>query len=136
MTMRVEPLLSGAGQIRHLEVRTSQGVYKGVAVQMLDPATAHWVRQYANSVDRPFARLAADPLGDPSGRRSVWRSISPNRTRESRLVSERLGSDGWQRTMSVSSDNGETWQVLWRDRLARDARRESGGLNDGLRARG
>jgi len=115
MTMRVAPILGGAGQIRELEVRHSGGVYRGFSVQVFEREAGRWVEQYANDVHGRFARLEGELEG--GGARSVWRSVAPERRRESRLVSERLGPDRWRRTQSVSEDGGATWRVLWIDEL-------------------
>ena len=117
MTMEVEPILAGAGQIRHLEIQTSGGVYRGFATQAFDPELGRWVRFYLNRSRRRYARLEGEVTGDDS----VWRSVTPGRTRESRLVSERLGSDRWRRTMSISDDGTATWRALWIDDLTRRA---------------
>lgn len=125
MTMRVEPILGGAGQARHLEVRHDGGTYRGFAVQLFDPELGRWVRYYANDVRGRFARLEGEIDGEPDreagGGRSLWRSATPGRARESRLVSERIGGDRWRRTMSVSEDGGKSWRVLWIDDLERVA---------------
>lgn len=116
MTMRVEPLLGGTGQVRALEVRSASGAaYRGTAVQQLNHDSGRWYWQYTNSAGRPAARYE----GEVRGARSVWRSISPGRSRESRLVSERLPDGRWLRTMSVSTDGGATWRELWIDELRR-----------------
>lgn len=117
MTMRVEAILGGAGQIRELEVRHSGGVYRGFSVQVFERAAGRWVEQYVNDVHGRFVRLEGE-LED-GGARSVWRSVAPERRRESRLVSERLGPDRWRRTQSVSEDGGATWRVFWIDELER-----------------
>ena len=116
MVMRVEPLPGGDGQFRSLEVFGDRGTYHGAAVQRFDPGQGCWVRRYTNSATRPFARYRATEV---DGDRSVWRSVSPGRTRESRLVSEHLPDGVWRRTMSVSADGGRTWRGLWIDELRR-----------------
>jgi hypothetical protein len=121
MIMRVDPILAGAGQIRQIEIPHEGGVYRGFAVQVFDPQLERWVRQYANAVRGRFARLEGEVQGD----RSIWRSTSPTRTRESRLVSQRVPPDGWRRTMSISEDGGATWRVLWIDELRSDTGRET-----------
>lgn len=113
MVMRVEPLLGGFGQIRTLEIQGGSGVYRGTAVQQLDRDSGQWFWQYTNSVDRPVARYR----GEVNGARSVWSSISLERTRESRLVSECMPDGTWLRSMSVSTDGGQTWTGLWVDEL-------------------
>lgn len=120
MTMRVEAVLGGAGQVRQLEVRHSKGVYRGFSVQVFEREASRWVEQYANDVHGRFVRIEGE-LDDAAGARSTWRVVAPERTRESRLVSERLGEDRWRRTMSVSDDGGATWRVLWTDELERAA---------------
>lgn len=115
MTMRVEPILGGAGQTRHIEIEHDGGTYRGFAVQVLDPQLGRWVRQYVNAVRGRYARYECDVAREPA----VWRSASPTRTRESRLVSERPAASRWRRTMEVSEDGGETWRVLWIDELER-----------------
>jgi hypothetical protein len=114
MTMRVESILGGAGVVQHLEVRHGGGVYRGFAVQVLDQELGRPVRQYVNDTTGRFVRLE----GEGDGERSTWRSVAPERTRESRLVSERVPPDGWRRTQSVSEDGGLTWRVLWQDELS------------------
>jgi hypothetical protein len=117
MTMRVAPILGGAGLIRELEVRHGGGVYRGLSVVAFEREAGRWVEQYVNDVHGRFVRLEGE-LED-GGARSVWRSVAPERRRESRLVSERLGPDRWRRTQSVSEDGGATWRVLWSDELER-----------------
>lgn len=116
MTMRVEPILGGAGQIRHIVVKPGEDAYYGFAVQVLDAKRSLWVRQYTNAGRGYFSLLEGEVKDE---RTSVWRGASPGRTRESRLLSERLGPDRWRRTMSVSEDGGATWRDLWIDELER-----------------
>ena len=115
MTMRVEAILGGTGQIRHIEVTHGGGVYRGFAVQVFNEAKGRWVRHYTSENRGHFSSLEGETKGD----RSIWRVTTPDRTRESRLISERLGDDRWRRTMSVSQDGGRTWSVLWIDELHR-----------------
>lgn len=116
LAVRVEPILGGAGQLEHLEVTPADGrVYRGFTVQVLDPASRKWERRYVNSTNGEFVPLE----GAVDGERSVWRVTAPERTRESRLVSEKFAPDGWRRTMSVSEDGGASWRVLWSDELRR-----------------
>jgi hypothetical protein len=73
------------------------------------------VRQYVNATRGRFVRLEGEVEGD----RSTWRATTPGRTRESRLVSERLAGERWRRTQLVSDDGGGTWRILWEDELER-----------------
>lgn len=102
MTMRVFAVLGGVGQLRELEVRHSGGVYRGLAVQVYEAKEDRWVRQYVNDVHRTYARLE----GRVEEGRWVWRSATPGRTRDSRVVSERVGPDRWRRTVSRSDRRG------------------------------
>jgi hypothetical protein len=113
MVIRVEPALGGAGQVHHLEVQLEDTVYRGFAVQVFDSRLGRYVQQYVNSSRSRFVRLE----GDLEGERITWQSVSPKRTRESRLVSERIAQDRWRKTMSISEDDGQTWRVLWMDEL-------------------
>ena len=122
MVMRVAEIMDGAGQTREMEIVHDGGVYRGFCVQVYDPSLGCWVRQYVNDVRRRYARLE----GTVEGERSVWRGASAERTRESRVVSERTAPDTWRRTMSVSEDGGETWRPLWIDELVRRGTREAG----------
>ena len=115
MIMRVEPLAGGGGQIRNLEIRGGSEVYRGTAVQRFEAASGTWLWQYANSATRAFALYR----GRIESSGSIWRSISPGRSRESRLVSERLPGERWRRSMSISTDGGHTWIGLWVDDLRR-----------------
>jgi hypothetical protein len=115
MTMRVAPILGGAGQTREMEIAHAGGLYRGFAVQVYDPEGRCWLRRYVNDVRRRFSELE----GEVDGERSEWRSVSPGRTRESRLASERPAPDRWVRTMSISEDGGTTWRELWIDELTR-----------------
>jgi hypothetical protein len=118
MEMRVEPILGGAGQARHLRVGQGSDAYLGYAVQIYDPEAGRWLRQYVNAVRRRFATLEGDVVSETS---SLWRPATPRPDRLSRLDSERLPDERWRRTMHVSTDGGETWRVLWRDELSRAA---------------
>lgn len=114
-TLRVEPILGGAGYAEHLAVTHDDGVYRGYAVTVFDTEADRWVRHYVNAVRGSLVRLD----GEVDGPRSVWRITSPGRTRESRLISEPLDGNRWRRTHEISEDGGETWRVLWRDELER-----------------
>lgn len=116
MTVRVEALPDALGQVECLRVEGESGPYVGFTVRLRDEA-GEWQMIYVNSTQRTFARLD----GQLAGERSSWTSVTPGRTRESRLVSERLGENGWRKTQLVSNDAGVTWQVLFTDELERDA---------------
>lgn len=115
MTMRVEAILSGTGQIRQIEIPHGKGVYRGFAVQVFNEEKGRWLRHYTNQGRGRFSSLEGEVAGDVS----TWYVTSPDRTRESRLVSERLDGDRWRRTMSISKDGGRSWTVLWTDELRR-----------------
>lgn len=115
MGMEVEPILAGKGQCHELEIHHSGGIYRGFAVQVYDPGLGCWVRQYVNDVRGTFARLE----GNPTDQGSLWRSATPGRSRETRLVSEQEGPDRWVRTLSVSEDGGATWKIRFVDELYR-----------------
>jgi hypothetical protein len=118
MTMTVERILGGAGQTRVIEIPHSGGVYRGFSVLVFDPGTEVWRLRYVNDVRRTFAAYE----GRVDDARSVWESVTPGRTRESSLVSERPEPDVWVRTMTVSRDGGATWSELFVDRLERTSR--------------
>jgi hypothetical protein len=117
ITVRVEPILAGAGQAEHLEVRHPEGVYRGFTVRIPAKGAGRWVMLYMNSNHGGFAQLD----GEAQGQRSTWHSTSSGKPRHSRLLSEPTTNGGWRRTMSVSEDKGKTWQVLWTDELRRPA---------------
>ncbi len=121
MRLWVNLILDGAGQTRELRVIDGENTYRGFSVVMLERETGRWVEQYVNDVHGRFVRLEAEiEVSGPAGaEKSVWRPVDPGRERESKLLSERLGTDGWRRTMSVSDDGGATWRVLWTDELKR-----------------
>ena len=121
MTMRVTPILAGVGQLREMEIPQSNGVYRGLALQVYDPAAERWVRQYVNDVRRSYSRLEGGPEGPE---RSLWRSATPGRTVISKVESERLGPDRWRRTVSRSEDGGATWTEVFTDELARTGDRK------------
>lgn len=116
MTMIVEPILGGDGQIRRIEVGAGDRIYQGFAVQVPDAERGIWVRRYVNRGRGWFSSLE----GRIEGGESIWTSVTPGRSRESRLVSRLTGKDGWARTMSVSEDGGRSWRTLWTDELHRE----------------
>ena len=118
MSMRVESILGGAGQLRQIEIGTGDNVYRGFAAQVFAPDLGRWARQYVNAVRGRFARLESE-AGEST---TTWRSATPGLKRESRLVSERAGVDRWRRSMSISEEGGTSWSELWIDELERDAR--------------
>ena len=113
MTMIVEPVLGGSGQLRKIQIEVGGGTYRGFAVQVRSPDDDCWTRQYTNEGRGTFSQLQSERTMEGI----VWRSVSPNRTRESKLVSERLNETSWLRTMYVSDDDGASWRVLWVDEL-------------------
>lgn len=114
-TLRVEPILGGAAYAEHLEVSHGEDLYRGYAVTTYDTEDGRWVRHYANAVRGRLVRLD----GEVAGERSTWTITTPGRSRESRLVSERIEGGRWQRTHQVSEDGGDTWRILWQDELER-----------------
>lgn len=117
MSMTVETILGGEGQIRRIAIAGGEEVYHGFAVQVPDRERGVWVRRYVNRGRGSFSSLE----GRPDGEGSTWTSVTPGRRRESRLVSRREGADGWTRTMSVSEDGGKSWRIFWIDELRRAA---------------
>ena len=116
MTVRVEALPGGRDQVECLEVQGERGPYIGFAVRVYDDAARRWTMRYANGAGRRFAQLE----GQLHGARTTWRSVTPGRSRLSRLESERRAPDGWTKRQFVSSDGGATWQLLFTDELVRD----------------
>jgi hypothetical protein len=115
LRLRVEPVLGGAGQAEHLQALHRQGPYLGFTVLMPTEKPGKWSMTYWNSKRTESARLS----GDVKATRSTWRTVAPDQPRQSRLLSEQLGRDGWRRTMSISEDGGKSWHVLWVDELQR-----------------
>lgn len=121
MRLWINLILDGAGQTRELRVIAGGNTYRGFSVVMFERETGRWFEVYTDDVHGRLVRLEADieTTGPAGAERSVWRPVDPGRERDSRLVSERLGTDVWRRTMSVSDDGGTTWRVLWTDELKR-----------------
>ena len=115
MTMTVAAILDGAGLTREIEIPHAGGVYRGFAVLVHDPAREVWSLRYVNDVRRAFASYE----GKVEAEGALWESVSPGRSRESLLISEHPEPDRWVRTMTVSMDQGETWEELWVDELTR-----------------
>lgn len=118
MTMVVSTILNGRGYRQEIEVRMGDGdPYSGFAVDVYDPGAKQWVREYVNATTGRFSHI----VGESEGKKMVWSSASPERKRESRMVSEQvgIGQSKWRRTMHVSEDDGKTWHVLWQDNLRR-----------------
>jgi hypothetical protein len=115
LDLRVEPILGGVGQIEHLETGQDQASYLGFTVRMPTEKPAKWSMTYWNSKRMDPAHLT----GDVEASRSTWRSSAADQTRQSHLLSEQLQSGGWRRTMSISRDRGQSWQILWVDELHR-----------------
>ena len=109
LRLEVRAILGGAGHAIELEIEHEGGVYRGFWVQIYDPENDRWGCRYGNNQRRTWASLEGDG--------SVYRSVTPGRSRESRLESERIGEKGWRRTQSVSEDSGATWRVLFVDEL-------------------
>jgi hypothetical protein len=115
MTVRVEALPDGTGQVECLRVEGTSEPYVGFALRMRD-AKGGWRMVYVNSTGHPFARLECER----AGARSVWRSVTPGRTRESHLICEHPTERSWRKTQEISEDGGATWRVLFTDELERD----------------
>lgn len=115
MTVLVEPLGDGSGQVECLRVEASGGPYVGFTIRRRDDAGA-WRMVYVNSTEHAFARLDASTYES----KTTWSSVSGARLRESRLISERIGENRWRKTQQFSDDGGTSWKVLFTDELERD----------------
>jgi len=115
MVLRARPILDGAGTLEELEVTHSGGTYRGLHILLYEPERERWVRHYANAVHGRMVPLE----GRRGGVLWIWRSTSPGRSRESRLLDERPAENRWRRTQQVSEDGGMTWRVLFTDELQR-----------------
>ncbi|NOT32349.1 MAG: hypothetical protein HOP15_18035 [Planctomycetes bacterium] len=115
MRLSVRPILGGAGVAEELEVDTGEGAYHGVHIVLHDQKRDLWVSYYANDVGGRLVPLE----GAAEGGGFAWRNAAPERTRESRLVDERLAPDCWRRTQQISEDAGATWHMLFIDELER-----------------
>jgi membrane-bound inhibitor of C-type lysozyme len=111
----VEPILGGTGLLRRIEVDGAQGIYRGLTVQVYDPASDRWRWSYTSEGRGWFAEYAAESI---DGKRSVWAPAEP-RVRDSRVTVELLPDGLWRHTMEVSEDEGASWRVLWVDELRR-----------------
>ena len=118
MTLTVRPILGGAGRLEELEVTHARGVYRGVHLILREVERERWVSHYANEAKGALVSME----GSAEGETFAWRSVAPARTRESRLVYERCGPDGWRRTQQFSEDGGQEWTVLFTDELIRTAK--------------
>src|SRR5262249_4846433 len=117
MTVRVEPLAHGRGQIEFLRVEGQDGAapYVGCTVRSFDPASGQWVMTYVNSTSRPFAHLH----GEVGEGRSTWTSFTADRSHGSRLVCTRIDATHWQKQQFTSDDGGRSWKLLFSDELER-----------------
>jgi hypothetical protein len=116
MTVRVEPLAHGTGQLECLRVDAADGAppYVGFTVRSFDAGTQRWVMTYANAPDHAFARLR----GEGTGALIVFDSTTS--AHGSRLVSEQVDPVHWRRQQFTSADGGRTWTLLFTDELERD----------------
>ena len=115
LTANVERLIDMPGQAERIQVESQPRGYVGFAVRTQSPSGGRWLMVYGNSNRESFATLSGVLDGDGS----TWTSITPGRTRESRLVFERPSPDRWRRIQLISEDTGKTWQVLFTDDLQR-----------------
>lgn len=112
----VRPIVRGVGRTVELAVDLGGGrYYRGFALELPTEEPGVWERRYQNDVRPTVVRLR----GEVTEVGSRWTRRTEGRW--SRLEEERIGGDGWRRTMHVSNDSGATWQVLWTDELRRVA---------------
>ncbi len=115
MSVHVQALADGPGQIERVQVEGGGQAYVGVAVRAPTGTAGQWEMSYVNASRETIARLEGQVGAD----KATWRSVTPGRTREGRVEVERLGPDRWRRTQWVSEDDGKTWQVLFTDEVER-----------------
>ena len=115
MSVHVQALADGPGQLERVQVEGGGQAYVGVAVRVPTGTSGRWEMSYVNASRETIARLE----GQVGVTKATWRSVTPGRTREGRVEVERLGPDQWRRTQWVSEDGGKTWQVLFTDNVQR-----------------
>jgi len=115
MTVHVESLSEGRGQVERIQVSGAGTPYVGFAVRVPSDTSGRWLMLYTNMKRETFARLEGRIETD----RVTWDSVTPGRTRESRLVMERLDDSRCKRTQRFSEDGGSTWKVMFTDELER-----------------
>jgi len=115
LATEVAPVLGGAGVEERLEIRGAGTPYRGLYLEVFDPAIRKSVLMYVNASRREFARLEGTAGAD----RAEWLSTTARPPRGSRLTYERVDSDRWRRTQWVSEDSGMHWTVLFTDEMRR-----------------
>ena len=116
MSIKVEPLPGGTGQIERMQVELQPRPYFSVSVRDRDQKSGRWIMVYTNASRPRISRLEGTAEG--AGKVSF---LSMTDRRGSRFVSERLENDRWRRTQYVSEDAGRSWKVLFVDELERSA---------------
>jgi len=111
----VASVLAGAGEEERIEVGRMGKLYRGLYLQVFDPALKKSVLIYVNAARREFARLEGTAGPD----RAVWLSTTARAPRGSRLTYERIDTDRWRRTQEISMDSGAHWTVLFVDEMHR-----------------
>lgn len=115
ITIHVESILGGAGLTERIEVKIAEdNIYRGHLIQVFDTTQNRFVRQYVNDSRGRFVRLDGEIKSED---KSHWTSSSPKGI--SLLESERTEPNRWQRTQSISEDDGQTWKIIFVDKLVR-----------------
>lgn len=115
LTSEIVSILGGVGYEEQLAIRTRDGTYRGLYVQVFDPKLQKSVMMYVNNTRREFARLE----GIAATGRAEWQSTTFQGQHRSKLVYERLDGNSWRRTQFVSEDEGRSWTPLFVDELHR-----------------
>lgn len=102
LTVRISPILGGAGVLRELEVDLGDHSYRGLSIDVFETATGNWERTYVNEPNGRFVRLSG--VGSPLAGTSVWRSNPGTSGTASEVRTERTEPDGWRTTVLRTKD--------------------------------
>ena len=120
LTVRIAPILGGAGVLRELEVDLGEHSYRGLSLDVFETATGQWERTYVNEPNGRFVRLSGE--GRPFAGTSVWRSKPGASGKASEVRTERTEPDGWRTTVLRTKDGGATWTPVFTDEVQRAGR--------------
>ena len=117
-TLRVRPILGGAGNVDENVLHDPAGTYEASSIRIFDPASGNWSIYWmdgrTSGIDKPVVGRFNGPVGQ-----FFNDDVFEGRPIKVRFTYENRGADEARWEQAFSNDGGRSWEPNWTMRFKR-----------------